>query len=455
MKRKINTYFIVLALAAILLSVILSNVVSYQMLKEEVYADLEACAVALAGTDAFDNPDNVAYQQNSHVYRVTLIDSQGEVRFDSNTQVAADNMPNHRNRKEVKEALKEGEGKAVRHSATLQKDTYYYATRLSNGCVLRLAKEADGIINLLVSSIPLLLGSVVVLFGITMLFSHFLTKSILTPIEEMAKNMDEIEVNSIYREMRPFVNMVQSQHENIRKNANMRQEFSANVSHELKTPLTAISGYAEIIENRMASQEDTVRFAGEIHRNAGRLLRLINDTIRLSELDLSEGDDIFEEVPKEEFDLYGVAKECVDTLQVKAEKLRVNLRLVGETSLIRFDREMAHELLYNLCDNALRYNVENGRVLVIVGKYSENNIYLEVKDTGIGISKQHQERVFERFYRVDKSRSKETGGTGLGLAIVKHIVAKNRATLQMESEEGKGTMIRVIFPEECSVKEEE
>lgn len=226
----------------------------------------------------------------------------------------------------------------------------------------------------------------------------------------------------------------------------MRQEFTANVSHELKTPLTAISGYAEIMENGMAAQEDMIHFAGEIHRNANRLLGLINDTIRLSELDVTDGT-----VLSEQLDLYEIARNCVQTLQIKADKLKVSLILEGETCMLLVNKEMMHELLYNLCDNAIRYNNVGGNVLVRIGTNEEGNCYLEVKDTGIGISKEHQERVFERFYRVDKSRSKQTGGTGLGLAIVKHIVVQNHAVLQMESEVGQGTMIRVLFPPEAKV----
>lgn len=219
----------------------------------------------------------------------------------------------------------------------------------------------------------------------------------------------------------------------------MRQEFTANVSHELKTPLTAISGYAELIEHGMASGADTVRFAGEIHNNASRLLTLINDIIQLSQLDSDTC-----KVEYTDVDLYQVAEECVDMLKMNAEKQGVTMRLCGKPSIVFADRQQMEELVYNLCDNAIRYNKRGGSVTVTVNT-EKTHVFLSVRDTGIGISAEHQDRIFERFYRVDKSRSKATGGTGLGLAIVKHIVSQHGAELSLESQEGKGTEMKVVF----------
>jgi len=231
--------------------------------------------------------------------------------------------------------------------------------------------------------------------------------------------------------------------ENTNKNAEgsmqMRQEFTANVTHELKTPLTSISGYAELIETGLASGEDTVRFARGIHKNANRLLTLINDIIRLSELDSNE-----EEPVKEKINLYELAKVCVEMLEPNAEKHNVTITMQGEECCIQGNRMMMEELLYNLCDNAIRYNNENGNVLVDVHR-EEDKVVLIVSDTGIGIPKAYQDRIFERFYRVDKSRSKSTGGTGLGLAIVKHILEKHEAGLELDSDIGKGTKMKITF----------
>ena len=236
------------------------------------------------------------------------------------------------------------------------------------------------------------------------------------------------------------MDMIEQQHEEILRSANMRVEFTANVSHELKTPLTSISGYAELIENGMAADDDVRRFAKEIHRNSKRLLTLINDTIRLSELDMTEKTIEFEDI-----DLYELAENCVSMLQINAEKHQVFLSLFGSSCHVCANKGMMEELLYNLCDNAIRYNKADGSVKVIL-KNEEDCVKLQVKDTGIGIPQKSTDRVFERFYRVDKSRSKQTGGTGLGLAIVKHIVAKHNAKITLSSELGKGTTITVIFP---------
>ena len=287
--------------------------------------------------------------------------------------------------------------------------------------------------------LPEILVGLVVLAAVAFWVAFFLTKSLVRPIERLGENLENGEEITHYEELEPFMQIIREQHEDILKSAKMRQEFTANVTHELKTPLTSISGYAELIENGMASEADVTRFAQGIHTNANRLLVLINDIIRLSELDASD-----EEVSMEELDLYEMAATCVEMLEPNAEKHGVTISLSGEKAYVRGNRMMMEELLYNLCDNAIRYNNENGSVTVEV-RPRKKGTCLTVSDTGIGISKEHQERIFERFYRVDKSRSKSTGGTGLGLAIVKHIIAKHSAKLEVESEPGKGTVMKVLF----------
>ena len=223
-------------------------------------------------------------------------------------------------------------------------------------------------------------------------------------------------------------------------NAKMRQEFTANVSHELKTPLTAISGYSELIENGMISSESEIRrMAGEIHSNSGRLITLINDVIRLSELD-EEQEEVLQKIP-----LLVAAKSCVQMLQINAEKHGVTLTLEGEEVSLWGTRQMVDEVLYNLCDNAIRYNKENGSVTVKVHRQNDCAVLI-VQDTGIGIPEECQKRIFERFYRVDKGRSKSTGGTGLGLAIVKHILVRLKGKLSLVSKPGEGTTITIVFP---------
>jgi two-component system phosphate regulon sensor histidine kinase PhoR len=224
-----------------------------------------------------------------------------------------------------------------------------------------------------------------------------------------------------------------------RKTEMIRREFSANVSHELKTPLTAILGYAEILKNRMAEGEDAVDFAGRIHDEARGLLTLIEDIIRLSQLD--EGN---LRMPMETVDLMTLAREVTDRLLSTAAGRGLQLELTGESGMVKAIPSMLEELLMNLVDNAIKYNMSGGRVTVEIRR-ENGKIILEVADTGIGIPKEHQERIFERFYRVDKSHSKSTGGTGLGLSIVKHIAEFHQAVLSLESEEGKGTKIRIEF----------
>ncbi|MDD6054608.1 MAG: ATP-binding protein [Clostridiales bacterium] len=217
-----------------------------------------------------------------------------------------------------------------------------------------------------------------------------------------------------------------------------RREFTANVSHELKTPLQSIIGSAELLENGLVKPEDTKRFVGNIKSEATRLVSLINDIIRLSQLDENS------ESASESVDLYDIAKEVVEVLSASAAKKRVKISLDGESCVMNGVRRYLYEIIYNLCDNAIRYNKEGGSVTVGLNK-NEDNVILKVSDTGIGIPVEHQSRVFERFYRVDKSHSKETGGTGLGLSIVKHAVAYHGGRIKLDSTVGEGTTVTVEF----------
>lgn len=217
-----------------------------------------------------------------------------------------------------------------------------------------------------------------------------------------------------------------------------RQEFTANVSHELKTPLQSIIGSAELLENGLVKPEDTSRFVGNIRKEASRLVSLINDIIRLSQLDENM------DSAKEETDLYVLANEVKDVLFLSASKKNVEITVSGESCVISGVRRYLYEIIYNLCDNAIRYNNEGGRVNIDISK-DKNGVILTVSDNGIGIPLEHQSRIFERFYRVDKSHSKETGGTGLGLSIVKHAVAYHGGIIKLDSTVGKGTTVKVIF----------
>ena len=220
-----------------------------------------------------------------------------------------------------------------------------------------------------------------------------------------------------------------------------RREFTANVSHELKTPLQGIIGSAELLENGMVKQEDVPRFVGHIRKEAQRLVTLIGDIIRLSQLD--EGD----EMPRETVDLLTLSQEAADDLKTAAAEKHIAIAVEGGSETIGGVRRLLYEVIYNLCDNAIKYNVEGGSVTVSVGE-RDGKAFVSVADTGIGIAPEHQSRIFERFYRVDKSHSKASGGTGLGLSIVKHAVQYHHGTVELQSEEGKGTTIRILLPKE-------
>ena len=436
MKRKINIQFAIITMVAIIFTVILSVTVYSELFQREVRENLRICAYELKNTGFFDDPQADYTMKAVDNVRITLIDTDGTVAFDTNASIGE--LDNHGRRPEIQEALQNGEGEIMRRSATMKKTVFYFALRLDNGQVLRVAKESGNVWSML-SALALPLGVMsIALILVSVLLTHFLTSSILAPIEHMASHIDDEEVEVTYRELEPFMETIRKQHENIVKNSQMRQEFTANVSHELKTPLTAISGYAELIAAGMTTGDDTIRFAGEISKSSNRLLTLINDILRLSELDAST------EVPMEEIDLYELAEKCVNMLQINAEKQNVTLMLTGKPTKMQANREMMEELLYNLVSNAIRYNRPYGNAVVSVSR-EDAHVSLTVEDTGIGISQSDQERVFERFYRVDKSRSKSTGGTGLGLAIVKHVVQCHGARLNMKSQLGSGTRIEIKF----------
>ncbi|MBQ6695410.1 MAG: two-component sensor histidine kinase [Lachnospiraceae bacterium] len=438
MKKKINIRIVSLALVAILATMFFVIITFNEIYGQQMMADLRLYSKFLQSCESMDEVARVAAHMEADELRITILNEHGQVLLDSHSDVTG--MDNHANRPEIVEAMKKGEGEAVRRSDTLDKSTYYYAVKRADGSIWRVSRDANSIFRFIAMVFPSLLVIIGALFVMSLVVAHFLTKNLMKPIEQLAENLEECEAVEYYEELEPFIKMIQEQHADILKNAKMRQEFTANVTHELKTPLTSISGYAELIETGMASEKDVTRFAQGIRTNSNRLLSLINDILRLSELDSTEV-----ELEKTQVNLYQLAETCVEMLEHSAQKHKVTLGLEGENAWVSGNAMMLDELLYNLCDNAIRYNKENGKVMIKVSCEPEGVVLL-VKDTGIGIPKEHQERIFERFYRVDKSHSKSTGGTGLGLAIVKHIVAKHDAELELMSESGEGTTMRVTFP---------
>lgn len=384
--------------------------------------------------------DDTAFISN-HIdknVRITLVAKDGTVIADS--QESANKLGNHLNRQEIQQAIKNGEATVTRHSDTQEKKVYYFAKQLDNGNVLRVSAEAKSIGKFFSDYIIYILLCIIVVIVTAVFVSMGITKSIVKPITQLGQSLDNIDKFKSDEELKPLVNALLQQKKKQKMLDKQKKQFTANVSHELKTPLTSIAGYAELIETGMAKPEDIKPFAGVIRKQALRLVSLSEDIIQLSQLE--ESDD--EEMSFESVNLYEIAQRCVEALNINAINKGVTLNLMGEECYIRGKAQLVEELVYNLCDNAIRYNKENGNVTVTVTPL-EKGASVSVKDTGIGIPKKYQERIFERFFRVDKSRSKATGGTGLGLAIVKHITQLHDAKLEISSEEGKGTEIIVTF----------
>ena len=384
--------------------------------------------------------DDTAFISN-HIdknVRITLVAKDGTVIADS--QENANKLGNHLNRQEIQQAIKNGEATVTRHSDTQGKKVYYFAKQLDNGNILRVSAEAKSIGKFFSDYIIYILLCIIVVIVAAVFVSMGITKSIVKPITQLGQSLDNIDKFKSDEELKPLVNALLQQKKKQKMLDKQKKQFTANVSHELKTPLTSIAGYAELIESGMAKPEDIKPFAGVIRKQALRLVNLSEDIIQLSQLEESDDEDMsFESV-----NLYEIAQRCVEALNINAINKCVTLNLTGEECYIRGKAQLVEELVYNLCDNAIRYNKENGNVTVTVNPL-EKGASVSVKDTGIGIPKKYQERIFERFFRVDKSRSKATGGTGLGLAIVKHITQLHDAKLEISSEEGKGTEIIVTF----------
>lgn len=370
--------------------------------------------------------------------RITLIASDGTVLADSREK--ATQMENHSDREEFLQAVENGESSAVRNSATLNENTYYYAKLLDSGDVLRVSVKADSINSFFSDILIYVIISMAFVICMSVIISVGITKSIVKPVEELGRNLENLDSVKTYDELNPLLDALKEQKNRQKALDKQKKQFTANVSHELKTPLTSIAGYAELIETGMAKPEDVKPFAGVIRKQALRLVSLSEDIIQLSQLEENDEQGIvFESV-----DIYEICKMCVETLSINAKNKNVTLSLEGESCYVKGNGNLLEELVYNLCDNAIRYNKENGSVTVSVAS-CENGAKLTVKDTGIGIPDKDKDRVFERFFRVDKSRSKATGGTGLGLAIVKHIARQHDAKLTLDSVVGKGTEITILL----------
>lgn len=381
--------------------------------------------------------------------RATLIDPDGTVTYDSESDPSE--MPNHADRPEVSSALESGAGSSERSSDTVGYMSLYEAVRLDSGQVMRLSVDRAGVLAFLFQDLALLVVLAALLVGVSWLVSHWLSRRFVRPI--LAIDPSSGDGEAPYEELDPLVRRLNEQHEElmhrmseIQDAADLRREFTANVTHELKTPIASIQGAAELIRDGIAKKRDVPEFAGRIYDDARRLSSLVSDILTLSKLDESEragNRELFDSA--EPVDLLSVARDAVERLSEKAERSDVTVTVRGVSMQIVGNPRLLDELVSNLVDNAIRYNRPGGRVFVWVLP-AEGRPSVRVSDTGIGIPEEAQAKVFERFYRVDKGRSRDMGGTGLGLAIVKHSAAYHGADIKLESEVGKGTTITVTFP---------
>ena len=437
MRKKIQRSMVMVLAVTLLLSYAIITIITYNrnmaMLEAEVRQEARyiQAAINISGPDYLAEMNGVDWTT-----RVTQISPDGEVLYDTRRDEST--LEDHSGRKEVQEALASGEGEDVRMSDTVGQELYYYALLLDDGTVLRASKSMDGLIGTALNNLPVMAGLAVIMMILAYFMAKWQTNRLVKPIYEL--DLEHPLENKTYDELTPFLEAMDKQNKEKEAVSNMRKEFSANVSHELKTPLTSISGYAEIMKNGMVRPADVPVFSERIYKEARRLIHLVEDIIKLSKLDEESV-----ELEKQDVDLYEMTREIISRLAPQAQQRNIRMEVTGEPVTYFGIRQILDEMIYNVCENAVKYNNENGRVSVWVGNTLEGP-RVTVTDTGIGIPEEHHERIFERFYRVDKSHSKERGGTGLGLSIVKHGALLHGAKVTVDSAPGKGTRIEMQFP---------
>lgn len=498
----------------------------------------------LASSGVENDGESYLESINDPDYRITWLDSAGNVLYD--TQVNSATMENHSSREEFKKAMNEGEGSSIRYSSTMLQQNIYYAVKLSDNTVLRVAETYDSVLFLTLRLLTPILWIYILAIAISGFLANYLAKRISKPINEI--DLDHPLSKPSYEEIQPLLKRVDSQNKQIKKQMDdlhqkkkefnsvtdniseglillnkenevvsinnaarqifqtedqnvilsteeikdliekakqgkeaetilrkdeaiirvianpiyshsvftgisilafdvtntyeaerTRKEFTANVSHELKTPLQTIMGSAELLQNHLVKQDDIPSFYEKIHQESSRMLTLIDDIIRLSQLDESS------QVEENTLRINDSAKEAINSLKESAKKKNIQIQTNLNEAFIKANSRLIYEIIYNLIDNAIRYS--NNDSSIEVSTYTDtHHAYLKVKDNGIGIPLEDQNRIFERFYRVDKSHSRATGGTGLGLSIVKHAVKLSHGTIALESELNKGSTFTVTFP---------
>lgn len=440
------------ALVAVAVTAAASLIYQSAFLSDEHEQLASECRTIASLLDLAEDDATVLGELDMGDIRVTLVSPDGTVAYDSGADAAE--LPNHADRPEVAAALAEVTGSSERSSDTVGYMSLYEAVRLESGEVVRLSVDRAGVVAFLFQDLAMLCGLAVLLVGASWVVSRRLSRRFVRPILEI----DPASGDGVapYEELDPLVSRLNEQHKElvqrmnaIQDAADMRRDFTANVTHELKTPIASIQGAAELIRDGIARPEDVQGFAGRIYKDAHRLSVLVSDILTLSRLDESErsGDrEVFGAA--ERVDLLSVASDAVERLRGRAQrKYEVTISLSGVSTPIMGNARLLDELVSNLVENAIRYNHPGGRVFVWVLPQGGRPC-LRVSDTGIGIPPEAQDKVFERFYRVDKGRSRDMGGTGLGLAIVKHAATYHGADIRLESKVDEGTTITVTFPKQ-------
>ncbi len=425
-----------LASLILILTVLHGYYINVQKEQMKLQTALVAEGVELAGIDFLKK---LAPEE----HRITWISEDGDVLYDTVTDEA--DMGNHLDRAEVRDAFEKGYGESSRMSSTLTRRLFYSAQKLKDGTVIRLSDTRYSIWMLLFGILqPLLIVSMFTVI-VALFLANRLSKRIVEPINHL--DLDDPLKKTEYPEILPLQTRLAKQQEQIKRDkqeleraATIRRDFTANVSHELKTPLQTISGYTELLQKGMVDPSDLPQIAGRIHTESRRMSQLVDDILELSHLETG-----LKSPDREALDVYEAAQNAVESLGAQAEQNEITLELIGEHVEIIGVPEEIYTILYNLCDNAIRYNRPGGSVTVRI--FSDRvYVVIEVTDTGIGIPEEDFDRIFERFYQVDKSHSREVGGTGLGLSIVKHAVLAHRGSIEVESRVDGGSTFTVYLP---------
>lgn len=437
MRQKMQHSMVFVLTATLVIAYIFLTGIMYRQtvttVEEEIHreADYISKAVQISGTEYLNQMDEV--RANT---RITWISAEGTVLYDSTEDEHT--FENHKNRPEVKKAFAKGEGEDIRKSDTIGEEMCYYAEKMSDGTVLRVSRTMNSAMKSAFHILPFMIFLALIMIVTAWLLSKWQIERLIRPINTL--DLENPLEQEMYPELQPLLERIEQSNKEKEAVAAMRREFSANVSHELKTPLTSISGYAEIMKDGLVRPEDMQHFSEKIYQEASRLITLVEDIIKLSRLDEGRV-----ELEKEEVDLYELSREIISRLAPQAAKNRVRLELTGESVKYTGIRQILDEMIYNITENAIKYNNPGGKVSVWAGNTLQGKKVV-VTDNGIGIPEDQIDRIFERFYRVDKSHSKERGGTGLGLSIVKHGVILHHGGVHVESTLGEGTRIELVFP---------